>query len=227
MGTIFLRTLIIFSAILLLMRLMGKRQLRELEISELVVSVLFADLAASPLQDVSIPLINGLIPILTLFACELVISGAMLSSVRFRTIMCGKPSFLIIKGKIQENEMRKARFSVDELFEELRSKEILDIRTVQYAILETDGTLNTILIPEERPVSAMQMGVKINDSGYPVILIEDGVLLDKNLIHIGRDMRWLKSELKKHGISDIKKVFTLVFYEGGEIYMLPKCDNNA
>ena len=114
---IFARTLIIFASILFFMRLLGKRQLRELELSELVVSVLIADVAATPLQDIGIPLLNGLIPIITLFACELIISGGILSSVHFRSIMCGKPEFLIIDGKIQEKEMRKAKFSVDELFE--------------------------------------------------------------------------------------------------------------
>lgn len=227
MAIIFIRTLIIFFSLIVLMRLLGKRMLRELELSELVVSVILADLAATPLQDTGIPLLNGLIPIITLFACELIISGGMLANVSFRTLMCGKPSFLIKNGEIQEKEMRKARFSLDELFEELRGKEILDIKTVQYAILETDGTLNTILIPEERPVSARQMSVDTDDSGYPIVIIEDGVVLNKNLAHIGKTESWLQDEIESRGGNDVKEVFTMVYYENGDIYLLLKDKKNA
>ena len=222
MAIIFFRTLIIFITLIVLMRLLGKRQMRELELSELVVSVMIADLAATPLQDIGIPLLNGLVPILTLFACELVISGLNLTSVWFRDLMCGKPSFLILDGMIQEKEMRKVRFSVDELMEELRSKEILDISTVKYAILETDGTLSTILIPDERPVSARQLKLEGADSGYPVILIEDGVLLNKNLEHIGKSRTWLENEISSHGGSRIEDVFVMIYYETGKIYLMLK-----
>ena len=160
MTIIFIRTVIIFASIIFLLRLLGKRQLRELELSELVVSVMLADLAATPLQDIGIPLLNGLIPIVTLFACELAISGGILSSVRFRGIMCGKPEFLIIDGQILEKEMRKARFSVDELFEELRNKDILDIKKVKYAVLETDGSLSVFLFPEYQPVTPRDMKIE-------------------------------------------------------------------
>ncbi len=227
MAIIFVRTLIIYLSLIILMRLLGKRMLRELELSELVVSVILADLAATPLQDTAIPLLNGLIPIITLFACELIISGGILANVGFRTLMCGKPSFLIINGEIQEKEMRKSRFSLDELLEELRGKEILDISSVQYAILETDGTLNAILTAEERPVSARQMNAQLSDCGYPIVIIEDGVLLDKNLKHIGKDSKWLQREINKRGGGDKKDVFTMIYYENGSIYFLLKDKKNA
>ena len=225
MAIVFLRTLIIFLTLILLMRMLGKRQMRELELSELVVSVMIADLAATPLQDTRIPLLYGLIPIITLFGCELLFSGLTLTSLGFRRLVCGKPSFLILNGDIQEKEMRKARFSVDELMEELRAKEILDISTVQYAILETDGTLNTILRPEDRPVNAGQLELKTTDCGYPVIIIEDGVLLDDNLRHIGRDKSWLSAEIKARGGKDVKDVFIMIFYESGNIYLSMKEKN--
>lgn len=227
MVVIFIRTLIIFASIIILMRLLGKRQLRELELSELVVSVMFADIAATPLQDTSIPLVNGLIPILTLFACELAISGGILTSVSFRSLICGTPSFLIINGEIQEKEMRKSRFSVDELFEELRGKEILDISTVQYAVLETDGTLSTILKPEERPASAGQLGLNTGESAYPIIIIEDGVLLEKNLKHIGKDEKWLQKQIKSKGGQREKDVFVMVYYGRDSVYTLMKDGCNA
>ena len=218
MAIIFVRTLIIFASIIILMRLLGKRQLRELELSELVVSVILADMAATPLQDIGTPLLYGLLPILTLFACELSISGGILASVRFRTLMCGKPEFLILEGRILEKEMRKARFSVDELFEELRGKEILDISTVKYAILETDGSLSTILYPAHQPITANDMGLKPGEGDYPVIIIEDGKLLNNNLEHIGKNSQWLEKILKKNKCKDSGDVFALVYYSDNNIY---------
>ena len=222
MGIIFIRTLIIFLTLIILMRLLGKRQLRELELSELVVSVLLADMAATPLQDTSIPLINGIIPITTLFACELVISGVMMKSLGFRNLMCGKPAFLIIHGEIQEAEMRKSRLSIDELFEELRSKEILDPRTVQYAVLETDGTLNTILEPRERPLSAANAGLSPSDCGYPRVIISDGAVIKNNLDAIGKKYKWMESEIKKCGANDPKEIFIMIYFEDGNIYIQKK-----
>ncbi len=222
MAIILIRTLIIYASIIILMRLLGKRQLRELELSELVVSVILADLAATPLQDLGIPLLNGLLPIITLFACELIISGGILTSVRFRTLMCGKPEFLILDGKIQEKEMRKARFSVDELLEELRGKEILDISTVKFAILETDGSLSTILYPENQALTLKDMNMNAGEAEYPIIIIEDGILLEKNLDHIGKKRNWLDNLIKKHQCSKCEDVFALIFYNDSKIYFEKK-----
>ena len=218
------RTLIIFSSIIILMRLLGKRQLRELELSELVVSVILADLAATPLQDTSIPLFNGLLPIIVLFICELIISGGILGSVRFRTIMCGKPEFLILNGQILEKEMRKARISVDELFEELRGKEILDVKTVKYAILETDGSLSTILYPRYQSLTPNDIQIEADEAEYPVIIIEDGVLLNKNLDYIGKKRRWLDNYLKNNKCESCKDVFAMVYYSEKNIYLEKRFD---
>ena len=215
---IFIRTVIIFVSVMVLMRLLGKRQLRELEVSELVVSVILADMASNPLQDIGMPLVYGLIPLLTLFACELIISGAMLSSLRFRTLLYGKPEFLIYEGKICQKEMRKSRLSLDELYEELRGKEILDISQVKFAILETNGSLSTILYPENQPLTPKDMKIKPSDEDYPVIIIEDGVLLEKNLEHIGKNKTWLEKFIKKHKCDELDKVFLLVYYNESKIY---------
>ena len=219
---IFIRTIIIFLSVMILMRLLGKRQLRELELSELVVSVILADMASNPLQDIGMPLVYGLIPLLTLFACELIISGAMLSSVKFRTLLYGKPEFLIYEGKIRQKEMRKSRLSVDELFEELRGKEILDISKVKYAILETDGSLSAILYPENQPLTPKDMKLKPSDEDYPIIIVEDGVLLEKNLEHIGKDTKWLDKFIRKHKCDCLEKVFLLVYYNDSTIYFEKK-----
>ncbi len=218
MAIVFFRTLIIFSTLLLLMRILGKRQMGELELSELVVSVLIADLAAMPLQDIGIPLLNGLVPIVILFSCELIISGLTMRSVKIRAVICGKPCMLIKNGKILQDNMRLCRFTVDELAEELRSKDVIDISCVKYAILETNGTLNTVLFSSQLPPTAEQLGVRMDELGYPYIIIEEGRVLDENLRLSGHDRLWLEHELSLRGVSGPDSVYVMIAYDTGEIY---------
>ena len=188
MAIIMIRTVIVYFSLLLTMRLLGKRQLGEMELSEFVLAALIADLASLPLQDLGIPMINGLVPILTLFCCELLITGVCMKNIRLRTAFYGKPSLLIIRGRISQKEMHRNRFTPDELMQELRNQGFLDISTVQYAILETDGTLNVIPFPNQCPVTAEQLGIDAGDTAYPYIVISNGRILEANLKHIGRDM---------------------------------------
>lgn len=224
MAVAIIRTIILFVSLVISMRIMGKRQLGELEPAELVVAVLISDLASHPLQDPAIPLIYGLIPIVILLCCEVLISAAVLKSVKLRFLISGKPSVLIKNGKIDQREMKKNRFTVDELAEELRKKEITDISTVQYAILETDGTVSTVLFPSERPVTAGQLDVNVEDRGYPVMLINNGRILSENLKAAGRNEKWLSGELKKRGISSHNEVYVMILENEKEndVYVVRK-----
>lgn len=225
MAVIFFRTLILFLTLIILMRILGKRQMGELELSELVVSVLIADLAATPLQDIGIPLLNGLVPILILFSCELIISGLTMRSIKLRALICGTPCVLIKNGKILQDQMRLCRFTVDELTEELRGKDINDISTVKYAILETDGTLNTVLFSSQLPPTASQLGIHTDELGYPYVVIEDGRVMSKNLRLSGHDELWLGLELKKRGVSGPEGVYIMIIYDSGQIYFCEKESN--
>ena len=222
MAVIFLRTLIVFVVVVVSMRMMGKRQLGELELSELVVSVLIADIAANPLQDIGIPLLNGLVPVVTLLCCEMLISFLILRSVRFRSLLCGKPSMLIVNGVVDQREMRRNRFTLDELTEELRNQSVTDISKIQYAILETDGRLNTILFPAEQPATAAQLGLKTEDGGYPTILVNDGRTLSENLRRQGLDENWLRKELRRRGVKSAREVYLLTRNDAGQIYFEAK-----
>ncbi|MEG1789365.1 MAG: DUF421 domain-containing protein [Oscillospiraceae bacterium] len=222
MAIIIIRTLIIYFALVLSMRLMGKRQLGELELPELIVAVLIADLAAHPLQDIGIPLMNGLIPIVVLFCCEVLISGATMKSSLLRSMMFGKPCFLVRKGVIDQQEMQKNRFTLDELTEELRSMSITDISRLEYAVLETDGTLSTLLFPSERPATVRDLGIKVSDKGYPVMLINDGKVIAKNLRVMGRDESWLKKELTRRGFSSPDEVYVMMLDDENNVYFAPK-----
>lgn len=222
MTIVFIRTIIIFVMIVGAMRIMGKRQLGELELNELVVAVLLADLASHPLQDIGIPLLNGLIPIVTLLGCELIFSGFIMHSPGARAFLCGKPSILVQNGQIVEKEMRKNRFTLDELADELRNQSITDISKVKYAILETDGRLNTILFPAEQPVTAAQMNIAVDDPGYPFIVINDGFVMENNLKIAGRDQNWLEKELRNRKAKSPKDVYLMTVNNAGQIYYAPK-----
>lgn len=222
MAIIIIRTLIVYIALLAAMRLLGKRQLGEMELSEFVVAALIADLAAHPLQDLGIPMINGLVPILTLFCCEVLISYLTLRNTKLRALLYGKPSMLIEKGKINQKEMSKNRFTTDELMQELRNQGCLDISKIEYATLETDGRLNVILYPLEQTVTAGQIGAEVDDGGYPLIVVSDGHVLSKNLTALGLDEKWLKAALKKRGFENAEGVFLMTVNDEREVYIAGK-----
>ena len=236
MAIVIIRTGIIYFALLLAMRLMGKRQLGEMELSEFVVASLIADLAAHPLQDVGIPMANGLVPILTLFCFEVLIAGASMKSIRLRTLLFGGPSILVSHGVIDQKQMHADRFTADELMQELRKQGMFDLSEVEYdwcvdiggdigvryAILETDGRLNIIPYPAHLPPTAEQLGVKAEDGGYPLIVISEGRVLTKNLKSLGRDSSWLRDELKKKGQDDPKNVYLMTVNQSGQSYLAEK-----
>ncbi len=222
MAIIFLRTLILFVCLLTATRLMGKRQLGELEPSELVVAVLISDIAAHPLQDISIPMLNALVPIVILPCFEIIITMLSLKSMRFRGFVCGRPSIIIENGRIIEREMRRSRVSLDELAHALRRKDIVDIGSVRCAVLETDGSLSALLYASEKPPSAADLGAAPQDKPLPVVLINDGRLLSENLRFLGRDGKWLQSELHKNGAESIREVFYFTCDTDGKTYFLPK-----
>ena len=217
-----LRTLIIYIVLIALMRLLGKRQLGQLELSELVVSILAADVISVPLQNPDFSIWHGILPCAALIVCEYALAWLTMKSVAIRKIACGKPCFLVVHGKIQQKTMRKCRFTVDELAGELRKSSVTDVSGVQYAVLETDGTLNVVLYPGERPVTAAQMGLESEDDGYAVILIEDGALLRQNLEFSGKSETWLRHELESRGCKSPKSVYAFILYESGKIYFAKK-----
>ena len=222
MAIVFIRTLIVYAALLLTMRLLGKRQLGEMELSEFVVAALIADLASHPLQDIGIPMINGLIPILTLFCCEVLIAGLSMKSIRLRALLFGKPSILISHGRIDQKELWKNRFTLDELIQELRAQGALDISRVEYAILETDGKLSVILYPAEKPVTAALMNLPAPDAGYPYILISDGRIIEENLKRSGKSRSWLDRQLKEHRMKSAGEIFLMTLNGAGQVYLAEK-----
>lgn len=197
----FIRTIILYLVLIFCVRLMGKRQIGQMEPSEFVVTMLVANLAAIPMENEGVPLYIGLIPMLTVLGTELVLSGAMLRSIRLRKLLCGKPVILIENGRILQENLRAARLTLDELAGHLREKDVLDIRTVQYAILETNGNLSVFPFPSELPASARDAGIHPKDRFLPVTVISDGQLLRQNLQYAAKDEAWVHRVLGEYRAS--------------------------
>lgn len=219
---LFLKTLVIYGALILLMRLIGKRQLGELELSELVVTILMSNIAAAPLTQRDSSLSEGLLPLVTLMLLEYLLSVLTMKNVKLRALLSGKPSLLVVRGRIDQKQMRKNRFTPDELTEALRNQGILDLRTIEYAILETDGVLNVIPSPPNRPVTAAQMGIQVEDNGYPVIVVNSGHILSDNLRLLGRDENWLNKVLREHGLRSAREVYLMTCDAGGGVFLAPR-----
>lgn len=192
----YIRTIVLYLVLVALIRLMGKRQVGQMEPSEFVVTMLAANLAAIPMQDGGIPLFSGLIPILTVLALELTLSGAALKSVKLRRLLCGNPVILIENGKVLQDNLRMTRVTMDELMGHLREKDVLNIDTVQFAILETNGNLSVFPYPKEKPASAKDAGIPTKAQHLPITIITDGVLLEDNLIRAKKDRTWLNRVLE-------------------------------
>ena len=195
MLTSYLRTMILYLVLLACVRLLGKRQIGQMEASEFVVAMLVADLAAIPMQDVAIPIYSGLVPILTVLGAEMVLAGLSLQSIRLRKLLCGKPVILIENGRILQNNLRRTRVTIDELMCQLRLKDVLDVRTVQYAILETNGNLSVFPYPAEMAPSAKNLSIHPKERYLPVTIVSDGCLMEDNLTRSGRDRDWLLKTL--------------------------------
>ena len=222
MAIIIIRTLVVYFALVISMRLMGKRQVGELEPSELVLSLIIADLAAVPMQDFGIPLLTGIVPILTLLSLTMILSVLTMKSTRFRTLMCGRPSVIIRKGKIDQGEMRRNRLTVDELLEELRAQGYAGPAGIEYAILETSGQVSVLPFAKAAPLTAEAAGAAAEDTTLPVLLINDGHVMDQNLHACGRDRAWLDKELHARRLTSPRQVFLLTLDEAGTVVCVTK-----
>jgi uncharacterized membrane protein YcaP (DUF421 family) len=205
------------------MRVMGKRQLGELEPAEFVVAILIADIAASPLSDHGTPLIYGLAPVLTLVFCEVIMSFFVMKSVRFRRLLSGTPSVIIEDGKISQAEMKRNRYTIDELAEHLRKSGISDISSVKYAVLETDGSLSTEQYEEVVPVTMKNLGLEVpEDAATAQLIVSDGIIIHENLKRIGHDDAWLEKQARARGFTSLDNVFLITADKNGIQYSLEK-----
>ncbi|MCC8169823.1 MAG: DUF421 domain-containing protein [Oscillospiraceae bacterium] len=218
-----IRTLILYGTVIISMRIMGKRQLGELQPSELVVAIMISDLASVPMQAIDIPILSGIIPVLTLIVAEVFMSYLSLKSKRIRRILSGEPSIVIYNGRINERELAKLRFNINDLLEELRLNNCHDISDVAVAVIETSGKLSVIPKDKARGVTVEDLEIKNpRHEGLPCTLISDGTVNKEEIQRSGKTIEWLKDELKKQGIQKIRQVFIASLDAEGELYIQKK-----
>ena len=203
------RTVLFYGVLILVVRLMGKRQIGQMEPSEFVVTMLVANLAAIPLEELDLPLHTGLLPIGVVLVLEFILSWASLKSIKLRKFLCGKPVILVENGNILQRNLKEVRISLDELTAMLRLKDVLDIKQVRYAILETNGNLSVFLCPQEK------------EGSLPVTLVSDGVLLKENLQLAGKDQHWVNRVLSGKGVK-LKDTYLLTVDGKGKVVFFKK-----
>ena len=203
----FIRAIILYIVVLIVMRLMGKREIGQLQPFELAISIMIADLASVPMSELGIPLTNGIVPILALLIMYMIISILNMKSINFRKIMSGKPAILIYRGKIDEKALRKESITINELQERLRVDNIFNLGDVEYAILETNGELTVIQKPEKRALIPQDLNINPEYEGIPYDLVVEGKIMHDNLKALGKDEKWLEKQLKNF---DAKPENTLV-----------------
>ena len=223
MITAFLRTVLLYALLIVGLRLTGKRQIGQLEPIEFVLMMLLSDLASVPMQDFGLPLLQGVIPIATLLAISTFLSGISMCSVRFRSLVCGEPTLIIRDGILQQSAMKRSRLTLDEVLEELRVQGVSALDDVKYAVLETSGQLSVLLRADVQPATPRQMGLKVADDVFlPVILIDNGRLMGKNLQKLGLDEKWLQKQLKTHKVHRVQEVFLMTADRGGSVVLVKK-----
>ena len=217
------RSIVLYLVVVFIMRIMGKRQIGQLQPFELVIALMISELASMPMQNTGIPLFHGIIPIITLLVLQVLISTLQLKSEIARLIFCGQPSILIEKGKINIKELRKNRINLNDLLEELRLKDYYNLDDIEYAILETRGQITIIPKSEQEPATRKDLNIKSSQNKMPVTLILDGRINDRNLKLIEKDKSWLNEQLNKRNISSAEQIFlALLDSQGKFVYQLKK-----
>ena len=221
MFSLYLRTMGLYIVLIVVIRLMGKRQIGQMEPSEFVVTMLVANLATIPMENPGSSVYSGILPLLTVLGMEWLFSGLNMKSIFLRRLLCGKPVILIENGHILQKNLRRTGVTLDELTGHLREKDVLDLREVQFAILETNGNLSVFPFPDHRPPTASEAQITPQAQAIPITLISDGKLLSKNLALAGKDRLWVERYLRKKR-SCIGSTFLLTLDANGNTLWLKK-----
>ncbi len=216
---VFLRTVFFYFAILILLRIMGKREVGQLSPFDLVVSVLIAESAANSIETLEDPLLVGLIPIVTLTCLQIIISIISLKSKKLQSLINGRPTLLIEDGKINEENMRRSRYTIYELIEQLRLQKTPALNDVEFAILEMSGKLSVLPKANSRAVQPSDMGMNLPKEDLPALLVVDGKVNKQGLQALGNDEDWLHQELEKNGVSDIENLLVASIDRNGKLFI--------
>ena len=219
MLVVFFRTIVLYLVVVIALRLMGKRQIGQLQPSELVIAIMISEVASIPMQNTGVPLLSGLVPVLTLIIAEVILSFVSLKSRKMRRLLSGKPSILIDHGKIKEKELEKSRFNIEDLLEELRMNNYPDITEVEYAVLETSGQLSIVPKTEARPATVKDLNLNRPPTQRTHTIVSDGMVDEPELQQANKDIRWLKKQLAANNIERIEDVFLATIDSNGSLFV--------
>ena len=220
----FVRSIILYVIVLIVTRLMGKREIGQLQPFEFVISLMIANLATIPMSEIGVPIFDGIVPILSLLTIHLIIALLNMKSMKFRCMVCGKPSILVYRGKVDENSLKKERFTVNELEERLREKDVFSMADVEYAILETNGDISVILKQEKRTPTLKELNIEGEYQGIEYNLVLDGQVMYDNLRILGKDYNWLKKQVKEYDILP-EEALIVTIDARGNFFCQPKEEN--
>ena len=217
----FFRSIVLYILVLIVMRLMGKREIGQLQPFELAIAIMIADLASIPMTEIGIPIYYGIVPILGLLMMHMFISFLNMKSIKAREILCGRPSILIYRGKIIEKELKKQRFTINELEERLRGNDVFNLGDVEFAILETSGQVTVIQKPEKRNIIPEDLNIIPDYEGIPYDLVVDGKVMTENLKELGKNYKWLEKQTEKFNIKP-EEALIVTLDAKGQIYCQKK-----
>ena len=222
-----LRVIVLYVAVMLALRLMGKREIGELSVFDFVVSMMIAELSTLPMEDTAVPLYRSLLAIGSLVVLQIVVAILQLKSHRFRHWVDGEPSVLIEHGKIKDKEMRKMRYTMHDLLTQLRDRGVANVADVEFAVLETSGTLSVFPAAEKRPLTPADLNQPVQPESIPLPVIVDGVPVNKTLQILKKDVGWLSNELSKRGYHDLRKVVYATVDQSGSLFISEKDDDSG
>lgn len=227
LSIIFIRAFILYVVVIVTMRIMGKRQIGQLQPFELAIAIMISELAAVPMQNRGIPLLSGIVPISALLIAQVLFSYINMKSLKARKVICGKPTILVENGYINESMLQDEMYTLNDLMEQLRIKDYPNIADIEYAILETNGQLSVVPKPSKRAVNTSDLNIKAKYEGLPVDLVIDGVILTHNLKKLNVDIEWLRNLLNKHGIYNARDLLYASFSSDGNLFYQSKRRRNG
>lgn len=216
---LFVRTLLVYAAVIGGLRFAGKRQLGELSTSEFAVTILVSELASIPLQDTAIPLLGGMLPVATLLAVEVLLSCLCLKSAKIRQILSGNPCIVIRDGKFDANMLRLLRLSPEDVLEGLRIQGVFRMEDVLCGIVETNGQLSVILHADRQPLTPSDCLLHPEEAGMALVLVSEGKLIRHNMKLLGRDEQWILQQCRRHGISSLKEVYLMTLDDQNNLFL--------
>jgi uncharacterized membrane protein YcaP (DUF421 family) len=220
--TVLMRTLFVYFFLLIIFRLMGKREIGKVSVFDLVVSIMIAEFASLAIEDPKKPLISTIIPIAVVALTQIILSYLSLKFTKLRHLVDGRPTIIVRNGEIQDKAMSKHRYNMDDLLQQLRDRNITKLADVEFAILEPSGKLSVIPKKNKMPVVREDLEIDPPYEGVPVPLIVDGKIRDNHLDLIGKNRFWLKNQIQNHGYRDFKEIFYAEIDQNGKMYIDPK-----